>query len=130
MRIQSINNNYQSNISHKAYFKPNAHFNKLFGEQALVSKFSMDTLKKFNKLPNHELEILNIISRDDNITTGKINCTVFNNTTKKTLTFMISKTQERFDTLLEHFCRKDPIIEDFFQKDYDKVVTYISLTRP
>ena len=54
MRIQSINQN--NNISHKAYFKPNTEFKKLW---SVRPKFFGNKLVDLRKnLPNHELEIL------------------------------------------------------------------------
>ena len=69
MKIQAIGNNHnQNNISHKAYFKPNSNFKKLFGEHISQFKF-MDEggLKKFRELPHHELEIVEIIKRDSRV---------------------------------------------------------------
>jgi hypothetical protein len=60
MKVQGVNNN-QNNISHCAYFKFNKPYQTLYNN-ALKTKYLEKAKENFYKdLPNHELEILNII---------------------------------------------------------------------
>ncbi|MBQ4115171.1 hypothetical protein IJD34_07175 [bacterium] len=81
MRIQSINNNYnQNNISHKAHFKVNRNFERLYGEQIKTADFQ-HMVKLFKEtLPKHEIEITKLRE----VPFSKmIGCEFINNTTKQ-----------------------------------------------
>ncbi|MBQ4115174.1 hypothetical protein IJD34_07190 [bacterium] len=122
----------QNNISHKAYFKPNANFKKLFGEQITHFQF-MDNagIKKFKELPNHELEIIDIIRRDSRVSRGAISCTVFNNVTKKALTYNIDTGMWQLEQLMHHFCQlTDEAVRKFFDTDHDSIENFKALTSP
>ena len=128
MKINSIQQ--QNNISHKAYFKPNNHFNKIFGHQALVQNCDETLLKKFRELPNHEIEIVDIICRDKNVSYGEFSCTVVNNTTHKALNLIVEKTYEKMDRILGQLTNNSHSwVRKFYEKD-DKVTSdYINLTK-
>lgn len=130
MRINSIQQ--QNNISHKAYFKPNANFKKLFGENVAYYKFMDESrIKKFKELPNHELEIIDIIRRDSKVSGGAISCTVFNNTTKKALTYNIDKGLWQLEHLMQNFCSlTDQAVRHFFNLDMDNIDNFKALTSP
>ena len=78
MKVQGINN--QNNLSHKAYFKFNKPYQTLYNN-ALKTKYLEKAKENFYKdLPNHELEILNIIKHQT--IKGFANIEIKNNTTK------------------------------------------------
>ena len=77
MKILSID---RSNISHKAYFKPNEHFRDLYTKSAKTKELltAAETFKNF--LPKHELEITNV---DESKISDFIIYTIKNNVTQK-----------------------------------------------
>ena len=77
MKIQSINNN--QSVSHKAYFKPNAEFKRLYAKSHGVIQ---NKVERIRNLPHHEIELLGEF-RDSN--SGKMLYHVFNSSTKKVL---------------------------------------------
>jgi hypothetical protein len=77
MKIQSINNN--QNVSHKAYFKPNAEFKRLYTKSHEVIKNKVQRIKD---LPHQEIELLGEFKDSK---TGREMYYVFNNMTKKML---------------------------------------------
>ena len=79
MKVQGVNNN-QNNISHCAYFKFNESYKTLYNN-ALKTKYLKKAKIDFYKdLPNHELEILNIVKHKS--IKGFANIEIKNNTTK------------------------------------------------
>ena len=97
MEVQTINK--QNNIVHKAYFKPNAEFKKLYGNHKVLQE---ELIKKFTDLPNHELEILKLTK----LTKGykfepSFTCEVFNNNTKKALGIGLHSLTGGLNELLE-----------------------------
>ena len=121
MRIQEINN--QNNVSHKAYFKPNVEFKKLWGTRPQETEKYFDKLHQVKfLLPCHELEI---IEAGRSLIDEKMKdfYVIFNNVTKKSFGVSIAVTSvknhlvEVFDSLLE----KNEKTRDFFNSTNDAV---------
>ena len=126
-----INPIQQNNISHKAYFKPNENFRKLFGHQIMVKHCEESLLKKFRNMPNHEIEIVDIINTGKNLAYGDFTCTLINNSTKKTINLFIEKTYHKMDRLLEELTRDNHSwINQFYEKDDKNIDDYMNLTKP
>lgn len=103
MKIQSVHNN--QNISHKAYFKPNAEFKRMYTKSHEVIKNKVQRIKD---LPHQEIELLGEF-KDAN--SGKMLYNVFNNFTKKVLQVDI---KENAHPLNEIFGAIFSNKEDFF----------------
>ena len=119
MKIQSINNN--QSISHKAYFKPNAEFKRLYAKSHEVVH---NKVYRFRGLPHQEIELLGEF-KDSN--SGKMLYNVFNNFTKKVLQVDI---KEHAHPLNEIFGAIFSNKEDFFsinnelKQDFEKLTNF------
>ena len=60
MKVQGVSNN-QKNISHRAYFKFNEYYKTLYNNALKTKYLEKAKIDFYKDLPNHELEILNII---------------------------------------------------------------------
>ena len=113
MKIQSTNN-----VSHKAYFKPNSEFKKLWGNSD--KKYIKETLDKFTyNLPNHKLEIIDSYKYFDDFKT-RVTYNIFNDTTKKLISCKCNSWMDRGNDLsrvLEFLLEKNSETEDFFKVD-------------
>ena len=119
MKIQAINN--QNNINHKAHFKPNAEFKKLWAVRPQNSENYFNKLRQVkNELPNHQLEIIDSgrAMFDDKLKDFYL---IFNNVTNKafgiafTVTTVKNHLEEVFNSLLE----KNEKTVDFFKSTWD-----------
>ena len=119
MKVQGINN--QNSISHKAYFKPNAEFKKLWAYRPIKKlEFDNKLSDVKNKLPNHQLEI---IDSGRSIIGEKVQdyYLVFNNITNKAFGLAIAATsvKNHLETLFESLLEKNDKTEDFFKSTWD-----------
>ena len=119
MKIQTITNINQ-NISHKAYFKPNTEFKKIW---SLSNKtdYTLSNLKKIKELNTHELEIIDSkrgLLENNNKTFVVDSYTIFNNTTKKSL-IINTPTQDNIDPLetITNAILANLKTQEFFSKD-------------
>lgn len=117
MQISPINN---QNISHKAYFKPNAEFKNLWANSIITDEVK-NGLSKLKTLNNHELEIVKsgrAIHESEKPEVIDF-YTIFNNFTKKALT--ISKgtkvNNNPLLAVLEGLLYKDEEVNNFYIKD-------------
>ncbi len=119
MKVQGINN--QNNLSHKAYFMPNAEFKKLWASRPMNNETYLKKLKKVKyDLPSHQLEIIESGRAliDEKL---KDYYLIFNNLTKKSFGVAIAvgsvknHLEEVFDSLLE----KNEKTADFFKSTMD-----------
>ena len=115
MKIQAINQN--NNISHKAYFKPNKEFKRIFGESRALSP---DLKKRLANLPNHEIEVLNIVSGF----AGTF-CAIFNNNTKIKSEVSIP---DPYTALEEIIISMEKYPNSFFRR-YDRIDEFEEITR-
>ena len=113
MKVQGLNN--QNNLSHKAYFKQNEAFKFLYKNANKNELFSeiANTCKK--NLPNHELEIATDLFVN-NEKSGL--CRIFNNTTKKTTSTLVSNGSMGLLAILSHILLIEGIT-DFFVEGED-----------
>ena len=118
MKIQSIDN---QNISHKAYFKPNTEFKKLWAVRPQNDENYFNQLRRVKKeLPNHQLEIIDSFGSLIDEIPSKCYL-IFNNITNKAFGLAIAATStknhlvEVFDSLLE----KNEKTTDFFTPNWD-----------
>ena len=128
MKVQGINN--QNSISHKAYFKPNTEFKKLWAYRPIKKiEFDNKLSDVKNKLPNHQLEI---IDSGRSIIGEKVQdyYLVFNNITNKAFGLAIAATsvKNHLETLFESLLEKNDKTDDFFKStwdttDFDKITT-------
>ncbi len=126
MKVQGVNTgtiNNQSNVSHKAYFKPNAEFKKLWAFRPTNKEAYLDKLQKVKSvLPNHEIEI---IKSGKTLFDEKMKdyYLLFNNITKKSFGVMIAATSVRnhLETVLECLLEKNERTENFFKADMDTI---------
>ena len=119
MKVQGINN--QNNLSHKAYFKPNAEFKKLWANRPIMKlEFNSKLLNVKNKLPNHQLEI---IDSGRTLINEKLNdyYLIFNNDTNKAfgLAIAVTSVKNHLETLFESLLEKNDKTENFFMSDLD-----------
>lgn len=99
MKIQAINN--QNNINHKAYFKPNAEFMKLYKNAKKTEKLA-DAANFFKeKVPNHELEILGVLKNPKIL--GLAVYEIANNITQKKEKVLINNEEEGLMQILSRF---------------------------
>lgn len=123
MKIQSINN--QSNVSHKAYFKPNAELKKLFSREIkYYCQLSTKEIDTFTKLPNHELEITEAKS----ISLAKVCCNVFNNRTKRANEYVVSEDCGLSDLMSQ--INKDTVLFDEYPMLNSPAKQYRRITVP
>lgn len=115
MRIQAINQN--NSINHKAYFKPNKEFKRIFGNSRALSP---DFKKRLANLPNHEIEVLNIGSGFS----GAF-CTIFNNNTKILNDVNI---RDPYTALEEIIISMEKYPNTFFRR-YDRIDEFEEITR-
>ena len=66
MKIHSVDQNYNQNISYKAYFKANKNLEKIINNSSLSNDSIALAEKILKKLPNHELEVTLYEVRDTN----------------------------------------------------------------
>lgn len=116
MKIQSINNN--QNISSKAHFKVNNHFEKLYKEQIKHADFQyMSNLFK-ETLPKHEIEITQLkdIARSEERA-----CEFVNNTTKQVYNTIIPFRKEGllYLTSLIGLMKQHSFFKGVDNKEYD-----------
>ena len=119
MRVQGINN--QNSISHKAYFKPNAEFKRLWTIRPIKDDGFFNKLKNFkSELPNHELEIIEI---NRFIIDKKVSDTylIFNNVTHKSFGVAIALTnvKNNLELILESLLSGNDKTKDFFKSTED-----------
>lgn len=119
MRIQAINNNYnQNNISHKAHFKVNSNFEKLYKEQCKHKEFNYFSKLFKETLPNHEIEITKLkdIARSEERA-----CEFVNNTTKQVYNTIIPWRKESllYLTSLIGLMKEDSFFKGVDNKEYD-----------
>ena len=99
MRIQAINN--QNNINHKAYFKPNAEFMKLYKNAKKTEKLA-DAANFFKeKVPNHELEITGVLKNPKIL--GLAVYEIANNITQKKKNMLVNNYENGLMQVLSHF---------------------------
>lgn len=119
MKVQGINN--QNSVSHKAYFKPNAEFKKLWASRP-INKLEFDNKLSDvkNKLPNHQLEIIDAgrVLIDEDL---KDYYLIFNNVTNKAfgIAFAHTTVKNHIETLFESLLEKNDKTEDFFKSTWD-----------
>ena len=119
MKIQSINSNYnQNNISHKAHFKVNNNFEKLYKEQCKHSEFNYFSTLFKETLPKHEIEITQLkdIARSEERA-----CEFVNNTTKQVYNTIIPCRKEGllYLTSLIGLMKQDTFFKGVGNKEYD-----------
>ena len=120
MRIQSIHNNYynQSNVAHKAHFKVNKNFEKLYNEQAKHADFKYMAQLFKDTLPKHEIEITQLkdIARSEMRA-----CEFVNNVTKQVYNTVIPSRKESllYLTSLIGIMKNDPFFKGVDTKNYD-----------
>ena len=112
MKIQTSNN-----ISHKAYFKPNREFKKLWAIKPHNTEIYLSKLKKVkNELPNHQLEI---IDAGTTLIEEKLKYyyLIFNNLTSKAFGVEVAADSERnhFVEILDSLLEKNEKTDNFFQ---------------
>lgn len=133
MRIQSINQN--NNISHKAYFKPNTEFKKLWGARPKYFGNKLVDLRK--NLPNHELEILTCEKVAGDLVDNKLVGNrwvyrIFNNETKKAVGIPVAFESDKrhLEVILEVLLSKHEKVQDFFENDPINTLQYETATEP
>jgi uncharacterized protein YdiU (UPF0061 family) len=132
MRLLEINNQY--NISHKAYFRPNTEFKKLWSYAKLENKSSELQKKlidiKTNK-PNHELEILEHDVTIDEAGKLRIISAIFNNTTKKALGILQEDNSNKtfIGQIFETILKDNADVQNFFRVDLEHVQNYNNITK-
>ncbi len=119
MKVQSINN--QNNISHKAYFKPNAEFKKLWAVRPKNTEDYFDRLRKFkNDLPNHQLEIVDSGRAliDEKLQDFYL---IFNNVTNKAfgVSITVGSVKNHLVKVLNLLLEKNDKTQDFFKSTWD-----------
>lgn len=122
MQVQGINN--QTNISHKAYFKPNEKFKVLYGRNELVKK---DLIENFKSLPDHELEI---IASEKGSPYMQTRYTIFNNNTAKSISQWFDDRFDILSNIMNFLLQKGDAQENFFKETPLEQIGYISLTTP
>jgi len=134
MKISSIsNNNYKQNsVSHKAYFKPNDEFKKVWAfrpEEMDSFRPKLSSVK--NDLPNHELEI---IDSGRAVIGEKIKdfYLILNNVTKKSLGIAIpvDSTENHFETICDNLLDDSEKTNYFFTEDSLNISDYDLITSP
>lgn len=119
MKIQGINN--QNNISHKAYFKPNAEFKKLWAYRPTNTDNYFNKLRQVkNELPNHQLEIIDS-SRALIDETPRDCYLIFNNATNKAfgLAIAVTSVKNHLVEVLDSLLEKNDKTKDFFEYSWD-----------
>lgn len=133
MRIQAINQN--NSINHKAYFKPNTQFKKLWSARPKCSGDKLVDLRK--KLPNHELEILTCEKVagefiDNKLVGNKWVYGIFNNETKKAVGIPVpfESDKSHLEVILEILLSKHERVQNFFKNDPINFLNYEMATEP
>ena len=128
MKVQGINN--QNYISHKAYFKPNAEFKKLWAFRPTKTETFADKLQKVRtKLPNHEIEIIDSGKAliDEKLQNYFL---LFNNFTKKSFGVAIAATsvKNHLETVFDCLLEKNKRTENFFDDEITNSLDYDDIT--
>ena len=118
MQVTPINS--QNNISHKAYFKPNEAFNRLYGKH--YKNFSQETIAKLKNLPEHKLEIVGT-----RLYERVLEMDVFNTFTNKTATYELNK-EKPFESLIKGLSSEKS--KDFFTEEASITKNYLTITMP
>ena len=122
MQISPINN---QNITHKAYFKPNAEFKNLWATSIRTEEVKKG-LNKLKQLNMHELEIvksgraLTDSEKPEIIDFYRI----FNNFTKKTLLIsrVVKSNNNPLETVLEALLYKNEQVDAFYTRDEESIL--------
>ena len=129
MKVQGINN--QNSISHKAYFKPNTEFKKLWA----YKPSNMEVLHKKiarikNGLPNHEIEIIDSGRAAINEKLSDFYL-LFNNVTKKAfgVAIVVSSVKNHLETVLDSLLEQNDKTKNFFESDDSNLVEFDKITK-
>ena len=136
MKVQAINNrgkyNYQQNKPNfKAYIKPNANFHTLYRRETWTNSPIPHIVKQFNELPDHCLEVVALKThyainpRCESLASDKIECTIFNHTTKQSVKYTIQRAWRPLNELMEAIIahKDEPLFNSVLEKPKASIKT-------